>query len=121
MFKNKKFSLIAISVLVLTLAFGLIAFAPIDTASAATPENEGFNHGRGPGNFHPGGPGGDEALAEALGISLEELQTAHEIVQAAALEQAVADGKLTQEQAEQIAEDEFLNIPRPFQPHGKGS
>lgn len=116
MFKNKKFSLIAIGALVLTLVLGLVAFAPIDTASAAAPEDEGFNHSRGHGGFRPGGPGGEEALAEALGISLEELQTAHEIVQAAALEQAVANGKLTQEQADQIAERGFIGRRGGFHP-----
>ena len=108
--KYKKFTLIAIGALVVTLAFGLVAFAPVDTASAAGTEGDGFNHGRGPGGFPHGGPGpeADEALAEALGISVEDLQAARESVQAAALEQAVADGKLTQEQADQIAERGFL-------------
>lgn len=106
--KNKKFILIAVGALVVTLAFGLVAFTPINTASAAGTQGDGFNHGRGPAGFPPGGPEGDEALAEALGISLEELQAAQEAVQAAALEQAVADGKLTQEQADQIAERGFL-------------
>ena len=107
MFKNKKFSLIAIGALLLTLALGLVAFAPFDTASAAAPD-DGFNHSRGPGGFRPGRTGDDQALADALGISVEELQTAHEIVQAAALDQAVADGKLTQEQADQIAARSFM-------------
>lgn len=46
----------------------------------------------------------DEALAEALGITVEELQAAQEEAQAAALAQAVADGLITQEQADQMAE-----------------
>lgn len=104
MFNNKKFFLIVAGGLVMVLAFSLVAFAPIDAASAATPEGDGYNHGRGPGGFRPGrsGPGGEEALAEALGISVEELQVAHETVQAEMLEQAVAEGKLTQEQADQL-------------------
>jgi lambda repressor-like predicted transcriptional regulator len=108
MSKNKKFSLIVVGVLVLTLAFGLVAFAPIKTANAAATD-EGFNHGRRPGGFRPGGFENNEALADALGISVEELQAAHEVVKAAALEQAVADGKLTQEQADQIADGSFFN------------
>ncbi len=116
MFKNKKFTLITIVALVLTLAFGLVAFAPIDAASAATPEDEGFNHGRGPGDFRPGGPGDNEALAEALGISVDELDAAFETVQATALEQAVADGKLTQEQSDQIAERGFIGRRGGFHP-----
>ena len=108
MSKNKKYSLIAIGALVLIMALGLVAFAPVDTASAAVTD-EGFNHGRRPGGFRPAGTNNDEALAEALGISVEELQAAHEAVKAAALEQAVADGKLTQEQADQIADGSSLN------------
>lgn len=96
MFKNKKYVQIAIGALVVTLTLGLVALAPINPASAATTEGDGFNHGRGPG------PGGEEALAEALGISVEELQAAHETVQTEMLEQAVAEGKLTQEQADQL-------------------
>ncbi|MCS7248845.1 MAG: zinc ribbon-containing protein [Anaerolineales bacterium] len=41
-----------------------------------------------------------EALAQALGISLEELQAAQQEALAAALEQAVEEGLLTQKQAE---------------------
>lgn len=39
-------------------------------------------------------------LAEALGISVEELQAAHETAQSAMIAQAVAGGKITQEQAD---------------------
>lgn len=50
--------------------------------------------------------GGDrgELLAEALGISVEELQAAHEEVRAAAIEQALDEGLITEEQAEQLLE-----------------
>jgi hypothetical protein len=121
MTKNKKFSLIVIGALVLTLAFGLVAFAPIGTASAAVTD-EGFNHGRRPGGFRPGGfDNNDEALAAALGISLEELQSAHEVVKTAALEQAVADGKLTQEQADQFSEESFFNRRARFMPMAEQS
>ena len=44
----------------------------------------------------------DQYLADALGISLDDLTEAKETVAMAALEQAVADGKLTQEQADLI-------------------
>ncbi len=43
-----------------------------------------------------------QALADALGISLEELEAAHEEARAAAIAQAVTDGLLTQEQADAI-------------------
>ena len=44
----------------------------------------------------------DEALAEALGITVEEFQAAEDEARAAAVAQAVADGVLTQEQADAI-------------------
>ena len=47
-----------------------------------------------------------QALADALGITLEELQAAKEEARTAAIAQAVADGLLTQEQADQILSGE---------------
>lgn len=139
MFKNKKVSTIIISVLALTLAIGLMAFAPVETASAAEPvgkEGPGGSRGdhgsrggkRGPGfggedtfladelgitieelqtafeearsNFE--GPGSETdmntLLADVLGITVEELGTAREAARDAAIEQALADGKITEEQ-----------------------
>jgi len=47
------------------------------------------------------GKGGDgEALAQALGISLEELQAAQQKAQEAALQKAIEEGLITQKQAE---------------------
>lgn len=46
----------------------------------------------------------DDYLAEALGITVEELQAAQETAYAAALEQAIADGLITQEQADQLSQ-----------------
>jgi hypothetical protein len=43
-------------------------------------------------------------LAEALGITTEELQAAREQANQAAIEQAVAEGLITQEQADEMAE-----------------
>lgn len=50
------------------------------------------------------GGAGDQYLADALGISLEELQSAYETAADAALDQAVAEGWLTQAQADRIRE-----------------
>lgn len=54
---------------------------------------------------HRGGGGSlgsnDQALADALGIDLEALQTAEETARLAMIDQAVADGLLTETQAEQ--------------------
>lgn len=64
------------------------------------------NSGDGERGFpgHDGDTAGGEELAAALGITVEELQAAQEAVKAAALEQAVADGLITQEQADQMAQ-----------------
>lgn len=52
---------------------------------------------------HGGDLGVDETyLADALGITVEELQAAKEEALTAALDQAVADGLITQEQADEI-------------------
>lgn len=57
--------------------------------------------GHGPGGHFMGrGAEGDQLLADALGITVEELEAAEEIAFAAGLEQAVTDGTITQEQAD---------------------
>jgi hypothetical protein len=54
----------------------------------------------------PGAWSGDrgELLAEALGISVEELEAAYEEVRAAAIEQALEAGLISEEQAERLLE-----------------
>ena len=46
----------------------------------------------------------EEMLAEALGISEEELEAAHEEARTAAIDQALEEGLITEEQAEQLRE-----------------
>ncbi|MBX2997339.1 MAG: hypothetical protein KF893_02420 [Caldilineaceae bacterium] len=50
-------------------------------------------------------------LAEALGISVEDLETAQAAAQSAALAQAVEEGRITQEQADQMQAHQAL---RPY-------
>ena len=82
-----KISLLSISVLII--GIGLMAFRPI-----GDPQN------------------GDEtsdhktALADALGISVEELKNAFQAVNTKMIEQAVEDGYLSQDQADIILEGE---------------
>lgn len=120
--KQKKWSRIMIgSLLVLVLAIGGTAvFAQSqsqDDPTATPPAEEGatesttpvipnpFSRGSRPDFAGRGGSAPtDNYLAEALGITVEELQAAQEAAYAAALEQAVADGLITQEQADQIAQ-----------------
>ena len=128
MIKNKNFSLIVIAASALILALGFVAFAPVDTASAAEATKHsgprGGRHGLGSENTYLAealgitveelqaaheearsnfeGPGSetdrDTLLAEALGISIEELTAARETARQAAIEAALAEGKITEEQ-----------------------
>jgi hypothetical protein len=50
----------------------------------------------------------EKLLADALGISVEKLQAAEETAAKAELAQAVTDGRITQEQADQIAAESAL-------------
>lgn len=97
----------------LALTFGAYAtFAQTDDGS-----DDGANPPTGPGFGNRGDRQGfdgerpdltdqNELLAEALGVTVEELQAAREAVRVAAIEQAVADGDLTQEQADEILSNE---------------
>ncbi len=130
--KQKKWSRIMIgTLLVLVLAIGGTAvFAQTQTQddpTATPPVDDGstdsttpvlpnpFSRGNGQarpdfGDGERGFPGRDgdtaagEDLAAALGITVEELQAAQDAANAAALEQAVVDGLITQEQADQMAQ-----------------
>jgi flagellar basal body-associated protein FliL len=111
MFKNKKVSILIISTLALILAVGLVAFSPFDSASAATPE-DGLAHRGGPGGFDPRPPRDNEDtyLLDALGITAEELQAAHEAAQAAAIDQALEEGLITQTQVDRLTQNRFRNF-----------
>jgi len=54
-----------------------------------------------------GNDGYQEALADALGVTVEELQAAYQTAHEAAIRQAVEEGVLTQEQADQILDGDF--------------
>jgi hypothetical protein len=101
--KNKWTKTILISMLaVLVMAIGAIGvFAQTDDAAPAE-KATGMDqfHGRGRGGF-PHGAGGDRQaeLAEALGITVEELEAAQQEARAARINQLVEDGTLTLDQA----------------------
>ena len=118
MFKKKWMFVAMMGGLALALAVaGAWLFGETNIVSAAQ-SNVPFNQG-GPGGGpgFSGGPGfrGDpgfqgggldinpaELLAEALDISVEELEAAHEAAFEAGIEQAVEEGIITQEQADQM-------------------
>jgi len=94
---NKKVLWILFPVTILAVAIlGVFVYQP---AEAAAPTVNVDPH-RGPGR------GGitNEALASALGITTDELAAAYEQATNAALDQAVADGLLTQAQADAVRE-----------------
>jgi hypothetical protein len=71
-----------------------------------------FHHG--PGGFGAGGymqgldGEGDSYLAEALGISVDELQAAREQAVEAAIQQAVESGALSEEQADRLRDNDRI-------------
>ena len=100
--RTKWIILLVASIAVLTTAIGVMALS----TNARAHENaflgespEIFQHLGGPG-FPGGEPGGDQYLADALGVSVEELQTAEQEAGDAAVQQAVEQGLITQEQAD---------------------
>jgi hypothetical protein len=119
--ENKKiwFVIPVISALVLAIAIGVMAFSPSraanngqtifiqeDGTEETLPWKGGFTgmrgHGRG-GKFGFGTSFDyDVYIADALGVTVAELQAAHQGAHDAALEQAVSEGVITAEQAELI-------------------
>lgn len=81
----------------LTLALATAAVYPqVSQAADDTPaveQSRGWGERRG---------GDNELLAEALGITVEELETAQQEAATAAIDQAVAEGLITETQAEQL-------------------
>lgn len=112
---NKRFLALIGTILALIIAFGAtIAFAqePDTDPDSGDEDAPSFPF---PGKFGRGGFLGlpedltpkDELLADALGISVDDLAEAQTEAHAAAIEQAVEAGLLTQEQADQILEGNF--------------
>lgn len=106
------FLIVVGAVILLIGALATAALAQTLTPEAEAPAEEGdstttddtpsFRLGRGGfGHFGGGDSRQDEYLAEALGITVEQLQAARDQAYAAALADAVAGGSITQEQADQ--------------------
>ena len=91
---------------------GLITQAQADEISANGP---GFGGGHRGGWLGESGIDFDALLAEALGISVEELQAARLQAFNARIEQAVADGDITQEQADLVQGQRALHADSAFQ------
>lgn len=111
---NRKLIIISLSLVALLVAgaFGFVAYRSASAANAAyqirqaipgvVPQMDGGRGLRGGGGM--GGFGyRQEDLATALGITVEELQTATQKAAEAALKQAVEEGLITQAQADEMA------------------
>ena len=100
--RKKVYRFLIAGLIVMLLAVGATAaYTQVQTASAAAGDSPVTHRGWG----GPVGSGDqDTLLAEALGISVEELQSAQLAAQEAALAEAVDTGLLTQEQADMLAE-----------------
>lgn len=97
--KTKKLAIgLSIGAVALILALGFAAVQVVQTVSASAPAQLGGPFGRG----MVGGPNGDEALAEALGITVDELNTAQQEAYQAAVKQGVDQGLITQAQADDM-------------------
>ncbi len=101
MSKRKILTVSIIGALVVAVAFGAVVYssaraAGITSTAAAVVADLKEHGGRGIEGIT------DEDLAEALGITVDELTAAREEAKSAVLEQAVADGLITQAQADAI-------------------
>lgn len=109
MHKTRKWLTVAAGTGVLVAAGVLLG----GVAAPAVSAHGGFGGPGGMGKMGGCGAVGDQAsLAEALGISSEELQSAQETARQAALDEAVAEGLLTRRQAEWLSERGGLGFGR---------
>ena len=102
---NRKIKITTISVL-LVVAIGLASILGVtiyQAATAAAPVTGVLGH-RGGADVDLKGSSDRESLAEALGISLDELNAAYESATQEAINQAVAAGLITQAQADNLLE-----------------
>lgn len=102
---KRSIPILIVGALVMAAAIGIVAYrsvqaaAPVLAASGArVTAHMGFGRGFGGGYDN-------EDLANALGISTDELNAAYQDAQEAALEQAVEAGLITQSQADQLLEN----------------
>lgn len=110
MSKRKIVTVSILAALVVATAFGAVAYgsaraAGIISNTASSVTNLEGRGGRGYEGIT------DEDVAAALGITVDELAAAHEEAKTAFLEQAVADGLITQAQADDILSGDSSSLP----------
>jgi hypothetical protein len=101
---KKTIFIFVLGALAVAMAFGAIAYRSVSaatptTASSSTSAQSGFGREVGRG---PMGGYSSEDLANALGITVDELNAAYQSAYSAAMEQAVSQGLITQAQADQL-------------------
>jgi hypothetical protein len=110
--QNKRIiSILVLSALAIATAFGVIASQSV---AAATPTTTTGTTSTTTTQLGPGRPGkgmnegyNNQALADALGITLDELNTAYQTAYSNALKDAVSQGLITQAQADQLTSNAF--------------
>lgn len=113
---NRKKILIIAGLIALVAVIGSVAFTFYTVRAQSVPGNPAWGGNRPFASRMGKGAGfgvGDEALAQALGISIAELQSAQQKATEAALKQAVEQGLITEKQAE------WFQSNSPHSPFGK--
>jgi hypothetical protein len=106
--KNKRtFTILVVGALALALAGGAVAYRSVFAASPSSTTTYTAVSPTLANMIGWGGPGLDggnnnQALADALGITVDALNTAYQNAYTAALAQAVSDGLITQAQADEL-------------------
>lgn len=122
MTKNKIIAFLVSGALVAIAGFSLVNYryvyaqtsnpTPAAPSTPAQPGQPGLGHGK--GGMRAGYT--EQQLADALGVTLAQLQTAEQSANAEAIQQAVAKGLITQDQANQLSANG--NGPRHFEGWG---
>lgn len=106
MTKKKTIAFLALlltGVLVVTAAFGVLAVRSVSAAALRqTSSDESGTKTQGKVGRGMGGGVTSQQLADALGITVEQLNTAYQTANQAALDQAVQQGLITQAQADEL-------------------
>ena len=107
--RKKIVSILVGGALTLVTAFGAITYSVVkaQTPTPTTPTAPNSSSQPGFGRGMRGGGYTEDDLAAALGISVEQLQTAEQTARDEALKQAVAAGLITQAQADELAQRGF--------------
>ena len=111
---KKTLTVLSVGVLSLAVVFGVVAYRTANaqattpnapSSQVAPPANAPDDIGPGHLEFGKGPKGGynNEDLANALGITVDELNAAYQKANEAALDKAVQDGLITQAQADELA------------------